>query len=340
MPSNRLALTALGLACVAAAGAGSYFATRQNVASVAVPAASAAFAPPAAPAPSAPPPSVQPTGMVAPSTPEATRELADAAPASTTTSNKPRTKPAPAPVGHLATRPTLTKDTVAARTDTPPSLTQTGATASTLPAHITAAAGVQSVVPPAEPSLDSPQASEPPASTFEELVVSADSVIGLQTEGLLSSERAHVEDRVEARVVRDVRVGREIAIPAGTRALGTVVVVERGGKVRERARLGIRFETLLMADGTRMPITTETIYRYGDAPSNGSAARIGGGAVAGAILGAIIGGGKGAAIGATTGAGAGTAAVMGRDRSAATFPSGSEVTARILSPLTVTVERE
>ena len=174
---------------------------------------------------------------------------------------------------------------------------------------------------------------------FEELIVSADSVIGLQNETALSSERARVEDRVEARVVRDVRVGNQVAIPAGSRAIGSVMLVERGGKFKERAQLGIRFHTLVLADGTRMPITTETIYRYGDAPGNSSTAKIGGGAVAGAILGAILGGAKGAAVGATTGAGAGTAAVMAGDRSAAEFSVGTEVTARILSPVTVTVEK-
>ena len=174
---------------------------------------------------------------------------------------------------------------------------------------------------------------------FEELVVSADSVIGLQNESPLSSERARVEDRVEARVVRDVRVGDQVAVPAGSRALGSVMLVERGGKFKERARLGIRFHTLVLADGSRLPITTETIYRYGEPPGNSSTAKIGGGAVVGAILGAIVGGAKGAAVGATTGAGAGTAAVVAGDRSAAEFPVGTEVTARILSPVTVTVEK-
>ena len=139
--------------------------------------------------------------------------------------------------------------------------------------------------------------------------------------------------------MREVRVGNEVAIPAGARALGSVTLVERGGKFKDRARLGIRFHTLVLADGTRLPITSETIYRNGDAPGNASAAKIGGGAVAGAILGAIIGGAKGAAVGATAGAGGGTAAVMAGDAKAATFPSGTEVTARILSPVTVTVER-
>jgi hypothetical protein len=189
---------------------------------------------------------------------------------------------------------------------------------------------------PVEPVRTPP---EPPAPAFRDLVVSADSVVGLQIETAISSERARVEDRVEARVIRDVRVGGDVAIPAGSRALGSVMVVERGGKVKERARLGIRFHTLVLADGTQVPITSETIFRYGDAPGNASASKIGGGAVAGAILGAIIGGAKGAAIGGSAGAGAGTAAVMAGERSAATFPAGADLTARIVAPVTVTVEK-
>jgi hypothetical protein len=148
-------------------------------------------------------------------------------------------------------------------------------------------------------------------------------VIGLQADTLVSSERARVEDRVEAHVTRDVRVRDMVAIPAGTRALGSVIQVERGGKFRDRARIGIRFHTLVMADGTRLLISTETIFRDGGAPGNESAAKIGGATVAGTIIGAIIGGGKGAGIGAGAGAAAGggvcvwrKGACFGRFRSA------------------------
>jgi hypothetical protein len=164
-------------------------------------------------------------------------------------------------------------------------------------------------------------------------------VIGLQVEGTVSSDKARVEDRVDARVARDVRVNGDVAVPSGSKAIGSVISVERGGKMRDRARLGIRFHTLVLADGTHVPITTETIYRTGDPPSQASTAKIGGGAVAGAILGAIIGGGKGAAIGGAIGGGAGTAAVMAGEPKPAVFPSGSDVTARILSPVAVNVEK-
>jgi hypothetical protein len=180
---------------------------------------------------------------------------------------------------------------------------------------------------------------EPDLPVFQELVVPPDAVVGLQLESTISTERARIEDPVEARIVRDVRVGADVAIPAGSRALGSVTVIERGGKFKERARLGIRFHTLVLPDGSRLPASTETIYRYGDPPGNSSAAKIGGGAVAGAVLGAIFGGSKGAAIGATSGAGAGAAVVMSGENSEATFPVGTEVTARLLSAIVVTVER-
>jgi hypothetical protein len=185
-----------------------------------------------------------------------------------------------------------------------------------------------------------PIAPEPPQKTFEELVVSANSVIGLQTENRISSETARVEDRVDAKVTRDVRVADKVAVPAGSRAIGFVTLVERGGKFKERARIGIKFTALVLADGTRLPMSTETIYREGEAPGNGSAAKIGGGAIAGTILGAILGGGKGAAIGATAGVTGGAVAVEAGERNAVTLPAGSPMTVRLLTPVAITVEQK
>jgi hypothetical protein len=180
---------------------------------------------------------------------------------------------------------------------------------------------------------------DPPAPVLEELVVSAQSVIGLQMETSVSSENARLEDEVVARVTRDVKVGDRVAIPSGARAQGEVTLVEKGGRLKDRARLGVRFTSIVLADGTRIPIHTETVMREGDSPGRESAAKIGGGAIGGAIIGGILGGAKGAAIGSTVGAGAGTGAVMAGGRNAATLPAGSPVTVRLESPATVTVEK-
>ena len=200
----------------------------------------------------------------------------------------------------------------------------------------------QRVVPIAPAAITDNQASrtvEPPAPLYEELVVAADSVIGLQLESPVTSEKAQVEDSVVARVTRDVKVGDRVAIPAGAKALGEVTLVERGGKMRERARLGVKFTSVVLADGTRLPLHTETIFREGDPPGRESAAKIGGGAIGGAIIGGILGGAKGAAIGGSIGAGAGTTAVVAGDRNHATLSAGTPLTVRIEDPVTVTVEK-
>jgi len=340
MLSNRLAFAALAVACIGAAAGGGYLASRQNL--VPAPASAEVAAPAPVPAPAltataeqpAPSPAVQETEAVVGDRPKSAPAAAPkAAPARTADAGRTAPardrRPAPAP------EPART----VARHDQPPPLTSSWPSSASQPP---APAQPPLAEPPAphvdeRPSVE-PARVEPPQKTFEELIVSADSVIGLQTENRISSETAKVEDRVEARVTRDVKVGERVAIPAGAKAIGSVMQVERGGKFKERARLGIRFHTLVLADGTRVPISTETIYRDGEAPGNATAAKVGGAAVGGAILGAILGGAKGAVIGSTAGAGAGTAAVMAGDRSAATLPAGTPMTVRLLSPVTVTKE--
>jgi len=201
------------------------------------------------------------------------------------------------------------------------------------------------VAPPAPiaPLIELPRVAEAPPAIpqprYEDLELPTQSVIGLQLESTVSSETAQVEDDVIAHVTRDVRVGDRVAIPAGAKARGEVTLVERGVRLRNRARLGVRFTSIVLADGTRVPIETEAIYREGDSVRNENAAKIGGGAIGGAIIGGILGGAKGAAIGGSIGAGAGTAATVAGGRNAATLPSGSPVTVRTESPVVVTVER-
>jgi hypothetical protein len=173
---------------------------------------------------------------------------------------------------------------------------------------------------------------------FARLPSSEDSVIGLQLENTISTEHAEIEDSVVARVTRDVRIADRVAIPAGARVYGEVVLVEPGGRLRDRSRLGVRFTSISLADGTDLAIRTEPIYREGDAPGRESTTKIGGGAIGGAIIGGILGGAKGAAIGGSVGAGAGTAAVMAGGRNHAVLSAGSPLTVRLEEPLVVTVE--
>jgi len=317
MLDTRLAAVLIGGACVLAAGTGSFVATRMN----AVPAETVAAE---APAPELPP-VTDTEAIVEPLAPVAASNLTPAADADA------------APV-----RPAVERPRPARRPASPPARTEARVRDAT-PEPAPAVAPPPPRAPAAENlPLERPiEIGEPPAPrhVYEEVVVPSDSVIGLQIENTVSTETARVEDEVEARVTRDVMVGSRVALPTGSRVIGHVTMVEPGGKVKERARLGVRFHTLVLADGSTLPIQTDTVFREGDSPAKASSAKIGGAAVGGAVIGAILGGTKGAIIGGSTGAAGGTAAVMAGGRKPATLPGGTTVTVRVLSPVTVTVER-
>lgn len=339
MFSRPLAFLLLALGCVTAAAGGAYVATRQNAASepATVEAASVQPVPATAPASTAAQPVAEtdvPVTSPTPENPTPERPAVEAEKPARRTPPPARPREVPEP-----RRPAPA--TRSARTTAPAErpIPVTGGTPVAPPqSQPPVAAPPIAVAPePARPIESQPVA--PAVPQFEEVILPAASVIGLQVESTLSTERARVEDRVEARVTRDVLAAGRVAIPAGSRMIGSVTLVERGGKMKERARLGVRFHTLVLGDGSEVSLQTEAIYRDGESPAGDSAKKIGVAAVGGAILGGILGGKKGAAIGGATGAGAGTAAVMAGDRQAATLRGGEILTARLSSPATITVER-
>jgi hypothetical protein len=182
-------------------------------------------------------------------------------------------------------------------------------------------------------------APEPVSPAIDELTVAENAVIGIRLETPVSSETSRVEDRVRARVTRDVLVDGRTAIPTGATLEGGVALVQSGGAFKERARIGIRFTTMVLADNTRVPIRTETIFRDGEAPGGEATAKIGASAVVGAILGAVVGGKKGAAIGGTAGAAGGTAVVAAGGANAAEIPAGTPLTVRLTAPVSMSVPR-
>jgi len=342
------------LLCVAAAGFGAYLALRPQATNVSAPGpagASASSEPLQAGAGAQTPPVTTTENVV-------TDTLLPSTPAvGSGTSIEPATVPSATPaVSGTPARPASKPSRLPSSASTPAGA-RAGAAEATPPASQNAGwTGVDKSWPSGSVGTTTPRAAaapppipepaapppppQPPPRTFEELVVSADSVLGLRIDSTVSSEVARIEDPVEARVTRDVRVGDEVAVPSGTRVLGSVVQVERGGKMKTKARIGIRFHTLVMDDGTRLTMSTEAVYREGKSPGQESAAKVGAAAVGGAILGAIIGGGKGAAIGGSIGAAGGSAAMMAGDRNPAVLSSGTALTVRLRQPVTVTVERD
>ena len=343
MGINKLVFAALTAGCLVAAGLGGFVAVRFGQPPVAadapdaLPASAPATTTPGTvtesegvitPAPTpAPPVAAAPSPAPSPRAAEAARNRTSR---ESTPSRTASSRPEPRPESRrVDSTPVRTQE----QAQPAPQVTQnTGSMWETRPA-------IQQDAPPAvieEPAPPPP----PPAPEFVELQVPADSVLGLQVERTVTSDLARVEDKVTARVTRDVRVGNRVAIPAGAIVSGSVTEVDRGGKMKGKARLAVRFHTVTLADGSQMSIRTDAVIREGQSPSGETAAKVGGAAIGGAILGAILGGGKGAAIGAGVGAAGGTAAAMTNDRNPATLPAGTNVTVRVQQPVTVTVTKE
>ena len=346
MEFNKLVFAGLSVGCLTAAAAGSYLAVRQNQAA---PAALAAPLAPAAPGAVATPAVTESEGVIAPE--PAKPEAAPPAPArrapaddnSRATSSRaarvverPSAPASPRPSTRPSTRDSQDSATSVSRSAPAPENSSAPAAASNGGSMWETRPAVQ----PSAPEYREPEPPAPPAPEFVDLTVPSDAVLGLQIERTISSELARVEDRVDARVTRDVRVGDRVAIPAGSTVRGSVSEVDRGGRMKGKARLAIKFHTIVMADGTQLPLKTDAVVREGQSPGGETAAKVGGAAIGGAILGAILGGGKGAAIGGAVGAGAGTAAAMSNDRNPATLAAGTTVTVRVQAPVTVTVQKE
>ncbi len=350
-PATRAPLVFLAMAgaCVVAAGVGGYVAQSHRQADLPT-----VEARPAKPKPAAV--STRPASVTAPSTalPPAATVSGPPVPApSAEVDAAPRpVRPARVPTPEPVERPTPShrpSDANAPRTarlaaaapppqahaPIPPARTADPAPAVEMPAPEPPAVAEAAPPAPAEPART--QAAK--VSIAETFVLPADSVIGLELEHSVSSETAQPEDRVDARVARDVKIDGAVVIPAGSRVRGAVTRVENGGRFKERGRIEIRFHTLVLAGGDTQSIATDPLFREGENVGRKASARIGATAAGGAIIGAIFGGEKGAAIGAAAGAGAGTAVTASQKPSEARFRAGAVVTVRLTAPVSITVEQ-
>ena len=343
MEFNKLVFAGLAVGCLTAAAGGSYLAVRQNQSASAGVQSGERLQDGAPVSTSAPVDSSKPVteseGVISPEAkPE--RQAEPAAPAR----RAPAISSAPASPSRASSRSPERAPVSPPRSQrAPESQIASSAPAASAPSSSGSMWETRPSVQPSTPDYKDPEPPPPPpppAPEFVDLTVPSDAVLGLQIERTVSSELARVEDKVDARVTRDVRVSDRIAIPAGSTVRGSVTEVDRGGRIKGKARLAIRFHTIVLADGTQLALKTDPVVREGQSAGGESAAKVGGAAIGGAILGAILGGGKGAAIGAATGAAGGTAAAMTNDRNPATLAAGTTVTVRMQAPVTVTVQKE
>jgi hypothetical protein len=190
----------------------------------------------------------------------------------------------------------------------------------------------------AEAATASAPAAAPAAAVpqYREVTLPAGTTLRLELKSGVDSATSQVEDAVRAELRQAVAIDGQTVLPAGTELAGVVTDAERAGRVKGRAHVSYRFESLRV-DGERYDIRTAPLVHQAAATKGEDATKIAIGAGAGAALGAILGGGDGAAKGAAIGGAAGTGTVLATRGKEVRLGPGAQVTTKLTAPVTVRI---
>jgi hypothetical protein len=172
---------------------------------------------------------------------------------------------------------------------------------------------------------------------YREVTIPAGTTLRLDLSSSVASDTSKVEDPVSATVREAVVIDGKTIVPMGASLAGVVTNVADSGRVKGRARIAYRFNSLTVGD-ERYDIATAPTSHLAAATKGEDAKKIGIGAGAGAALGAILGGGSGAAKGAAIGGGAGTGVVLATKGKEVRLGPGANVTTKLTAPLTLRVK--
>lgn len=172
---------------------------------------------------------------------------------------------------------------------------------------------------------------------YREVTIPAGTTLRLALTSSVASDSSKVEDAVRAELRQPIAIdGREV-VPAGSDVAGRVTAVARSGRVKGRARVAFRFDSMSV-NGDDYEIDTAAVARQAEATKGEDATKIGIGAGAGAAVGALIGGGDGAVKGAAIGGAGGTGVVLATRGREVRLGPGASINTRLTSPLVVRVK--
>ena len=174
--------------------------------------------------------------------------------------------------------------------------------------------------------------------TVREVTIPAGTILPVVLDTSVGSQTSHVEEAVHAHVAKAIVVDGVTAVPTGSRVSGVVTDATRSGRVKGRAHVALRFESLTPAGADhRYAIHTSAVGRTAEATKQKDALEIGAPAAGGALIGALVGGKKGAVIGGAAGAGGGAAVVLSTRGKEVSLAKGSSLSLRLTEPVTVRV---
>lgn len=203
----------------------------------------------------------------------------------------------------------------------------------TAPAAFTSSASGATAV--AEPAAD-----RRVETGLREVTLPAGTELPLVLDTPVASDTSRIEQLVRAHLARPVAVSGVTILPTGSPVSGVVTSAVRSGKVKGRAHVAVRFDTVTRrGDAEHYGMTTSALARTAPATKKQDALKVAAPAAGGAVIGGLFGGKKGALIGTGVGAGAGGAVVMSTRGKEVRLGKGALVTVRLERPLTIKVPR-
>lgn len=186
---------------------------------------------------------------------------------------------------------------------------------------------------------EAPRSEMRPVVLPDQIVLPAGTIIALRVNDPLSSDRNQPGDQFTATLTQPVIGDGFVVARRGQMLAGRVAEAVRAGRAKGTSRLAIELTEMQVADGRQVPMVTQLVQFAGGTSKGRDATAVGTTAGVGAMIGAAAEGGAGAGIGAAAGAAAaGIGVLLTRGRATEIWPE-SQLTFRLVSPLTINTER-
>ena len=212
--------------------------------------------------------------------------------------------------------------------------------------------------PPIETAAPAPTApvvapNPPAAAANGKIEVAADTTIPMILMNTINTRSAYVGQALYCESIYPITVGNQIIIPKGSSIRGTVTEVIRPGHLKGRAQLGLRFDQLILPNGTTRHLRASLagFGSEGDDKFKPKEGQIEGGGskgkdvgkvaqttIPGAEIGTIVGASKGApleglGIGSAVGAAAGVAWILASRGKEIVLPHGTSLELLLSQPV-------
>jgi hypothetical protein len=202
-----------------------------------------------------------------------------------------------------------------------------------------------------------PGSASPPAGPKQaapsQVVVPAETTIPLELRNAINSRTAYAGEAIYCSTIYPITVGNRIVLPVGTYVKGEVTQVMRPGRVKGKAQLGIRFNSITLPNGTTHPLRA-TLSGFGGTGNEGfnreeskvkgqsskgeDAGKVAQTTITGAEIGTIAGAGarhvgRGLGVGSAAGAAGGLIWVLASRGKEIVLPPGTNLELQLNAPL-------